>query len=96
MNFGSHISIAGSIEKAPERAHKSGCECFQIFSKSPRGGKSIKITEKIAYSFRKEAKKYNLKNYYIHTPYYINLASVNSRIYYGSISAIKKSLKKRI
>ena len=40
------------------------------------------------------AEKYNLKNYYIHTPYYINLASANNRIYYSSISAIKEELEK--
>ncbi|MDF1498174.1 MAG: deoxyribonuclease IV [Patescibacteria group bacterium] len=94
MKFGAHVSIAGSIEKAPQRAHEIGCECFQFFSKSPHGGKSLEITEKIAYNFRKQCEKYNLKNYYIHTPYYINLASANNRIYYGSVSAIKEELIK--
>lgn len=94
MNFGAHISIAGGIDKAPERAREIGCECFQMFSKSPHGGKSLEITEKIAELFKRECEKYNLKNYYIHTPYYINLASANNRIYYGSISAIKEELNK--
>ena len=93
MKFGAHISIAGGIEKAPERAHKIGCECFQFFSKSPHGGKSKEITEEIVNEFKAEVEKYNLKNYYIHTPYYINLASANNRIYYGSISAIKKEME---
>lgn len=94
MKFGTHISIAGGIEKAPERAHEIGCECFQMFSKSPHGGKSIEITKDITTNFKKEVKKYNLKNYYIHTPYYINLASANGRIYHGSISAIREELEK--
>jgi len=94
MNFGAHISIAGGIDNAPERAHKIGCECFQMFSKSPHGGKSLEITEKIANNFKEQCRKHNLKNYYIHTPYYINLASANNRIYYGSISAIKEELNK--
>jgi len=93
MNFGAHISIAGGIEKAPERAHKIGCECFQMFSRSPQGGKSLKLTEDKINNFKKNCRKYNLENYYIHTPYYINLASANNRIYYGSISAIKKELE---
>ncbi|MBW6440951.1 deoxyribonuclease IV [Patescibacteria group bacterium] len=94
MNFGSHVSIAGGIEKAPQRAHEIGCECFQMFSKSPQGGKSLEITEDIVDDFKKEAQKYNFQNYYIHTPYYINLASGNSRIYHSSISAIRDELKK--
>ena len=93
MKFGAHISIAGGIEKAPERAHKIGCECFQMFSRSPQGGKSLELTEDKINSFKKDCQKYNLENYYIHTPYYINLASANNRIYYGSISAIKKELE---
>ncbi len=93
MNFGAHISIAGGIEKAPERAHKIGCECFQMFSRSPQGGKSLELTEDKVNNFKKNCRKYNLENYYIHTPYYINLASANNRIYYGSISAIKKELE---
>jgi len=93
MKFGAHISIAGGIEKAPERAHKIGCECFQMFSRSPQGGKSLELTEDKINNFKKNCRKYNLENYYIHTPYYINLASANNKIYYGSISAIKKELE---
>jgi len=93
MNFGAHISIAGGIEKAPERACQIGCECFQIFSRSPHGGKSLELTKDKINSFKENCRKYNLENYYIHTPYYINLASVNSRIYYGSIAAIRKEME---
>ncbi len=93
MNFGAHISIAGGIEKAPERAHETGCECFQMFSRSPHGGKSLELTKDAINNFKNNCQKYNLENYYIHTPYYINLASANSRIYYGSIAAIKKEME---
>ena len=92
MNFGAHISIAGGIEKAPERAHKIGGECFQFFSRSPRGGKIKELTPEIIGKFKNGCQKYNLKNCYIHTPYYINLASANNKIYYGSIVAIKEEL----
>ena len=94
MNFGAHISIAGGIEKAPERARKIGCECFQMFSRSPQGGKASELTPEIIKKFKDNCEKYNLKNYYLHTPYYINLASANSRIYYGSIAVIKDELKR--
>ena len=93
MKFGAHISIAGGIDKAPERAHEIGCECFQMFSRSPQGGKSLELTEDKINNFKKNCQKYNLKNFYIHTPYYINLASANGIIYHGSISAIRKELE---
>ncbi|MFA6097527.1 MAG: deoxyribonuclease IV [Candidatus Paceibacterota bacterium] len=93
MNFGAHISIEGGIGKAPKRAHTIGCECFQMFSRSPHGGKAADISKEKADEFKKERKKYKLKGCYIHTPYYINLASTDNRIYYGSISAIRKELE---
>lgn len=93
MKFGAHVSIEGGIEKAPKRAYSFGCECFQMFSRSPHGGKATEITKEKAEEFKKKCGEYGLKNYYVHTPYYINLASENNRIYYGSISAIRKELE---
>lgn len=94
MKFGAHVSIAGGIEKAPERVYKIGGECFQFFSRSPRGGKTKELTPEIIDKFKTNCRKYNLKNYYIHTPYYINLASADNRVYHGSIAAIKEELKR--
>jgi len=75
MKFGAHVSMAGGIDKAPLRAHMLGCECFQIFSRSPRGGKPAELNDGIVESFLSECAKYNIPEYYIHTPYYINLCS---------------------
>ena len=44
--------------------------------------------------FRENCKKYGIKNYYIHTPYYINLASASNRVYYGSVSTIVSELER--
>src|SRR3989339_44908 len=94
MKFGAHVSIAGGIDQAPARAHQLGCECFQIFSRSPRGGQASKLTQEIVKKFKSECQKYNFKEYYIHTPYFINLGSSNNRIYYGSISAVREELER--
>lgn len=94
MFFGAHISIAGGIELAPERAGKLGCEVFQTFSRSPQGGPASKLTPEIVKKFKAGVKKYKLQEHYIHTPYYINLGSTNNRIYYGSISVIRDELER--
>lgn len=94
MNIGAHVSIAGGIENAPLNARKAKCECFQFFSRSPRGGKTPKITEETIQKFKEYCKKYSLKNYYIHAPYYINLASKNNQIKYGSIKIIRQELER--
>ncbi len=36
MLFGAHISVAGGYEGALDYAFEVGCECAQIFAKSPR------------------------------------------------------------
>ncbi len=92
MRFGVHISIASGIENAPQRAKNVGAETFQIFSRPPRGGKP-KITNNQAKFFRAQCKEYNFSSHYIHAPYYINLASKNNKIYFGSIGAIAEELE---
>src|SRR3989338_6029780 len=94
MKFGAHVSMAGGIPNAPANAAALGCEVFQIFSRSPRGGKATAITKEIAASFQTECKKYKQAASYIHTPYYINFASENNRIRFGSISIIRDELER--
>lgn len=93
---GCHVSIAGGIENAPARARELTSDCFQMFSRSPRGGAHKEIGKPEAKTFLLACKENNFeigRDYIIHTPYFINLASKNSRIYYGSISALRKELE---
>lgn len=94
MKFGAHVSIAGGIPKALANAHKLGCEIFQMFSRSPRGGAPSPITDEIVRRFQAECRKYNQATAYIHTPYYINFASENNRIRYGSIAVVRAELER--
>lgn len=94
MKFGAHVSIAGGISNAPANAAALGCEIFQMFSRSPRGGKVAPITLETGRNFQLECKKYKQKTVYIHAPYYINFASENNRIRFGSISIIRDELER--
>jgi deoxyribonuclease-4 len=94
MKIGAHVSISGGIQNAPLNAAKQGCECFQFFSRSPRGGGVKDLTEKQIAEFKANCKKHKLFDYYIHTPYYINLASTNNRIKHGSINACREELER--
>ncbi len=94
MNIGAHVSIAKGLDKAPELAAKRGCEIMQIFTRSPQGGAFSEISEETAKLFKENCQKFVIKNVYIHTPYFINLASKNNRIYYGSVSSIRKELER--
>ncbi len=94
MNIGCHVSIAGGVFNAPERASKLGCECFQMFSRSPQGGKASELTDEVVAKWNSELKKHKIKNVYIHTPYYINFASANNRIRHGSVSVVRNELER--
>jgi len=94
MLFGAHVSIAGGLEKAPLNAAAIGCEVFQFFSRSPRGGPAPKINKTVIEKFQDNFRKTKQQECYVHTPYYINLASANNRIRHGSISVIREELER--
>lgn len=96
MSIGAHVSIAGGIENAPERAKELAAECFQLFTRSPHGGSVKKLEDDQIEKFLHNCQQYNFtpgQDYVTHTPYYINLASENNRIYYGSISSLRLELE---
>lgn len=94
MFFGAHVSIAGGIPNAPLNAEKIGCEVFQIFTRSPRGGAGSPCTPAIAKNFKDNCLKAGQKEWYVHTPYFVNYASGNSKIKYGSISVVREELER--
>ncbi len=94
MKIGAHVSIAQGIFNAPQRAANLGAECFQIFTRSPQGGASPELTPEVLEKFSAEMKKSKLENFVVHTPYYINFASANNRIRYGSVSVVRDELER--
>ena len=94
MLFGAHVSIAGGISNAPERAENLGCEVFQMFSRAPQAWGAKDITDGEANLFKQNMIKFNQKECYIHAPYLINLASLDNRIRGGSIHLIKEELRR--
>lgn len=94
MKFGTHVSIAGGAFNAPENAAELGCEVFQMFTRSPRGGAAPELTPKIVKQFKENCKKHGFANYYVHAPYYVNLASAKPKIYNSSIRIIREELER--
>lgn len=94
MYIGCHVSIAGGVFKAPERAAELGAETMQIFTRSPQGGKAPEFTEEILKEFKLRIMGYGIMEVVVHTPYYINFSSPNNRIRYGSISVLRDELER--
>lgn len=94
MKIGCHVSIAGGICNAPERASVLGCEVFQMFTRSPQGGSAPEINNEVVKKFKEEMKKWRQSDCYIHAPYYINLASANPKTREASVRVIREELER--
>lgn len=94
MNIGCHVSISGGIQNAPKNAADLGCEVMQIFTRPPQGGKAPELIPELVQKFELSIVKCQLSNVYIHTPYYINFASANNRIRYGSVKVVREELER--
>ena len=91
--IGAHVSIAGGVANAPKNAHDLKCECFQLFTRSPRGGARKEIDFD---KFFADCKKYGFEigeDYIVHSPYYINLASLDEKIRKNSIRILRDELE---
>lgn len=92
--IGAHVSIAGGIWNAPERAAALGCECFQMFTRSPQGGPAPALTDEIIAKFRRACETHGQQLWVVHTPYYINLASKEERTRQASVRVIREELER--
>jgi len=94
MLFGAHVSIAGGLPNAPINAGSLGCEVFQMFTRSPQGGYVAPLNPKVIKEFLKNCRDNKQKEWYIHTPYFINFASGKERIRKVSVNIVKEELKR--
>lgn len=73
--IGAHISIAGGIYKACERADEIGCTCMQIFTANQRRWDTKPISKEDVALFKEGVQKTGLKHIMSHSSYLINLGS---------------------
>jgi deoxyribonuclease-4 len=92
LRVGVHTSIAGGLENAVHRAHRIGCDTFQMFSANPRGWKAIEPTPDVYERFRAARVKHQLSPVVIHDNYLINLAAGDGLIREKSIAAFRKEI----
>ncbi len=85
--LGAHISIAGGLHKAIERAVSSGCGTMQIFTRSSNQWKGKPLSEKDIASFRQAFEASGLHEVISHDIYLINLAAPDGDTREKSLSA---------
>ncbi len=75
--LGAHVSIAGGVDKAPERGRVLTCDCIQIFSKNQTQWKSKPLSEETAARFKEALGEFDIRDVLIHDSYLINLGSTD-------------------
>ena len=73
--IGLHVSIAGTMDLAFDRAQEIGATTFQIFTRNPNQWKFNPIPEEVASKFLQKRKSTGFKRLVAHMPYLPNLAS---------------------
>ena len=91
VKVGVHISIAGSLDRAVDRAKAAGCDVFQMFSRSPRGWGFAPLSDEIRSAFTGKIRSTGIIPV-DHMPYLPNLASPKSDIHEKSIAALSAEL----
>lgn len=87
VKVGVHVSIAGSLDLAVDRAHDAGCDVFQMFSRNPRGWGFSPLASEISEKFRQKIHSTGLLPV-DHMPYLPNLASPNNENYEKSVATL--------
>ena len=94
LRVGVHVSIAGSIDKAVERAVEKGCDTFQIFSRNPRGWRYKALTDTEIREFIKKVELSGIAPAVVHMPYLPNLAATDDKVYNRSVASLTEELRR--
>lgn len=89
MKLGCHVSIAGSVDKAVDRAVELGCNVFQVFTRSPRMWKYREFTEVEVRDFKKKRMNAEIDPVFSHMPYLPNLSSSKIEMYEKSVLTLE-------
>ncbi len=85
--LGAHLSIAGGFEMAVQEAHRSQCDCVQLFTKNNNQWRAKPITDDQVARFQLELRQLKITHPISHSSYLINLASPDRALWRKSLDA---------
>lgn len=92
MRIGAHVSIAAGPERTVAYAAEVGCECIQVFAKSPRQWRGPAQDEGAAAVFAQTRAAASIAPLFTHTAYLINLSTDDVSLREKSIEALADEL----
>ena len=90
--LGAHLSIAGGLPRAVDRAVASKCEALQIFTKSAGQWRARPIPAEEIALFRRRVRETGIQPVVAHNSYLINIASANEALRAQSMAALGEEL----
>jgi deoxyribonuclease IV len=90
--LGAHLSIAGGLPRAVDRAKASRCEALQIFTKSAGQWRARPLPPEEIALFRKRVQETGIHPVVAHNSYLINLAAADPSLRAQSIASLGEEL----
>jgi deoxyribonuclease-4 len=90
--LGAHLSIAGGLPRAVDRAEASGCEALQIFTKSAGQWRARELSDDEVALFRRRVRQTRIRPVVAHNSYLINVAAADPVLRRKSIQALGDEL----
>ena len=92
--LGAHVSVAGGVELAPERAREIGSSNLQLFTKQPNRWAEPEIASDRADRFRVARDQRGIRVAGSHDSYLINLASPRDELWRRSLDSFRRELER--
>lgn len=92
--LGAHMSVAGGVSKAFERAQSIGCNTMQIFTRNQNQWKSKPLEAAEIERYHELARTTGIKPVVAHASYLINLGSPSPELWDKSIEAYQVELER--
>ena len=92
--FGAHMSVAGGLPRAVERAVLHRCDALQIFAKNASQWRGRTLPSDEIDAFRRGVESAGLAAAVSHASYLINLASANPSLQAQSMAAMADELER--
>ncbi len=92
MEIGGHVSCAGGIDTAIDRAAAIGADCVQLFTQSPRTWRPTAHKPEAIERFRAKRREHGIGGVVCHALYLCNLAAPNDEIYAKSVATMETTV----
>ena len=93
LEIGFHLSIAGGLHRAFDRAERLGCTTFQIFTGNPRSWRRRPISKDEVRAFCDRKRLSKVKRCFAHMPYLANFCA-RGEVYSRSVEMLVEEVRR--